>query len=804
MLKNYLRIAYRNLLKNGVFSFVNVFGLTIGMVAFLLIIHYVRFERSYENFNPNADNLYRVTLDIYNGSEYVVTDCETHAPLGPLLKRELPEITDYVRLYRHDDGLMNIKVGTDHYLEEAPYYADPSVFKLLDLKLLHGDARQALRDPKEVALSETTAKKYFGRTDVIGEAVEVLGDVFRISAVFADLPPNTHLKFGVLFSHATLPAIRKWYKEDDWNGNNEYTYLLTKPDLDLVQFNKKISDLCVKLKDKIGSARFVAEPVKSIHLYSNKTYEPEANGNARAVNFLLIIASFILIIAWVNYINLSTARAVERSREVGIRKVMGSAKIQLILQFLSESLIINLFAGTCSFILFQVLLPLFRDLTGQPLPLTFLQDQSFWFIYFGVLLAGSLLSGTYPAFVLSSFQPVQVLKGKFRSSLHGQHLRKALVVFQFAATVILMAGMGTVYLQVKHLRNVDLGVELDQTLVVRTPGLDSDDSLSRISFQSFKNGLLQHNEIQRVGSSGAIPGVSLNELGSTSFTRLGKKKDDGGYTFYIFGADADFIPTLNMNMIAGRNFEAGVPNHDRVIVNEEAVHRLGFENVAEAIGSKVTFQTRWPGEPATIIGVLKNFYQRSPKEEHIPMLLRYSENSEYISVKLKSADIHETLESVRKTWDRVFPNSQFVYFFMQENYDQQFQSDIQFGRVMATFSGLAVLIACLGLFGLSSYIIVQRTKEIGIRKVLGASVGQIVQLLSQDFANVVLIAALIALPAAYFVMDNWLSHYAVRIQLSVWIFIIPVVVILSIAMLTVSFQTIRTALANPAKSLKQE
>jgi putative ABC transport system permease protein len=572
----------------------------------------------------------------------------------------------------------------------------------------------------------------------------------------------------------------------------------------LVNFNAKLRVLSIELKDKIGNARYVAEPVKAIHLYSNKTYEPEVNGSAKAVNFLMIIAVFILVIAWVNYINLSTARAIERAREVGIRKVMGSVRAQLVLQFLSESVIVNILAAGLALLLFQVLLPMFRDLTGQPLTLAYWQDPIFWFIFSGLLVAGALLSGLYPAVVLSSFQPAAVLKGKFRSSSHGQLLRRSLVIFQFASTVVLVIGMVTVYRQVNYLRTYDLGMNIAQTLVVRAPSTGGADSLFHSAFQTLKTELLRNPEIKRVARSESLPGLSLHELSSTMFTRVGQESANGSYEYYHFSVDADFMPALDMKLVAGRSFESGKLNQDQIIINEEAANRLGFGTPEEAIGAKVTYKTRWGGDPSTIIGVMRNFYQRSPKEKHIPMVFRYGEGASYFSIRLNSNDLHETVAAVKNTWGTVFPNSVFHYFFLDEKYDQQYQSDGKFGQIIATFSGLAVLIACLGLFGLSSYTIVQRTKEIGIRKVLGASVTQIVTLLTGDFARVVLLASVLALPVAWFGIEQWLSGYAVRVSPNVWVFLLPVVLILAIALLTVSFQTVKTAVANPTESLKQE
>jgi putative ABC transport system permease protein len=796
-----VRMAYRSLMKMKAFSFINIFGLGIGMAAFLFIIHYVRYEWSYEGYNKNVKDIYRVTLDNYNGSEYVMTDCETHPPLGPLLKETMPEVRDFVRMF-HIDNLKEITANSKKFLEDDIYLADQSIFEIFSVNVLKGD--KLLSEPFQAALTLSTANKYFGDADPVGQTIEINKHVYHITSVIENVPSNTHLKFNILLSHSSLVKISAWYKEDDWRANNEFTYLLMTSGTDILSFNKKLTNLSIELKDKINYSRYAAEPMKDIHLYSNKSFEPEANGSARIVYFLLIIAAFIIVIAWVNYINLSTARAMERAREVGIRKVMGSLKRQLIFQFLSESVIVNVLGGLIALMLFYATLPIFRDLTGQSFSLVFINDTVFWYLLLSLIFIGSILSGIYPALVLSSFQPAAVLKGKFQSSVHGQRLRKGLVIFQFSATVVLIVCLSAVYMQINFLRNYDLGVNIDQTLIIRAPHVDLADSLYKESLKGLKTELLRNSEIEKIASADAVPGVSVHELSTTGMRRYGEEKGKGNYEYYFFAVDEDFIQTLSMTLLAGRNFQGGVPNHDEVIISEEAAKLLGFPNAEAAVGEKITFRTRMEQQYSTVIGVLKNYHQRSPKEKPVPMLFCYGSRLDYLAVRLKSDDMKKSIQLVKATWDQIFPNAMFNYFFLDEVYNNQYQSDVRFGRVIATFSGLAVFIACLGLFGLSSYTIVQRSKEIGIRKVLGASVNQIVQLLSIDFVKVIMIASLLAMPLAYFVISEWLSTYSVRINLNILMFIVPVIIILLMALITVSFQTIRTAIANPVDSLKQE
>ncbi|HEX6893405.1 MAG TPA: ABC transporter permease, partial [Chryseolinea sp.] len=756
MIKNYLLIAVRSLKKNPVFTFINIFGLALGMAAFLFIIHYVRYEHSYENFHTKADDIHRVTLDIYNGSEYFVTDCETHAPIGPLLKREMPEVLDFVRMYSVD-GKNELKVQSKKVFAEKIYYADSSIFNVFTIDLIYGDRKQALAGPYKAVISASVAKNLFGKEDVIGQTFEIDRIPFQITGIMKDLPQNTHLKINVMFSHSTLPKIREGYTEENWNGNNEFLYLLLAPGTDLQAFNKKVFDRSIALKPSIGDARFVAEPIKTIHLYSNKTYEPEPNGSARVVYFLTIIAAFIIVIAWMNYVNLSTARAVERAREVGIRKVMGSLRIQLIFQFLSESVVINLVAAILSAVLFEAGLPLFQQLVGQPLAQHFMDDPTYWYIFGAMLVVGTLSSGIYPAFVLSSFKPAAVLKGRFYSSSHGQLLRKGLVIFQFAVTVLLIVCVSTVYLQLDHLQTVDLGMNVEQTVAVRAPSNEGPDTTYLRSLNKLKSDLLADHHIISVAKAGSLPGLPYDQLSSTMFTRTGAAETSGKFEYYYHSVDADFFQTMNISFAAGRNFESDQANHERIVVNETAVERLGFKSPQEAIGQKVDFYTRWPGEPSTIIGVVRNYYQRSPKENFIPMVYHYNDWVSYLVVKTRTDDVASSIAAIRNAFTNNYPNSTFDYFFIDEMYNDQYLAESRFGRVVVTFSVLAVMIACLGLFGLSSYTIAQRTKEIGIRKVLGASVSQIVTLLSGNFIRVVLVASLLALPVAWLAMTEWLS-----------------------------------------------
>ncbi len=799
MFSNYFKISVRTLLKNRIFSMINISGLAIGMSVFLLIAHYIRFEKSYEDYNEKASDVFRITLDIYKGEEYVMTDCGMYAPIGAMLKEQMPEVLDFARMWQH--GNQEVKVGTNVFYEEQIYFADPSALSMFSFNVLSGNAATALSDPFQVMISESMAMKYFNRLDVLNETIEIKKNRYKITGVLADSPANTHLKAQFLLSHASLAKRTELdYKENEFQGNSEYTYLLMTEGADLSAFNEKLNRFSLDQANNIGDDRIVADRMKDIHLYSNKAYEPEVNGNARSVYFLLVIAISILVIAWINYVNLSTARAINRAREVGIRKVIGSLRIQLIWQFLSESFLVSLLAAALSLVIIYMALPVIINLSGQTLPVNIFATIDFWYLFVGILFFGSILSGLYPAFVLSSFRPIAVLKGKFSSSLEGQWLRKGLVIFQFASTVILIICVSTVYKQINFLQQQELGMNIEQMLVLRSPTLKSD-SVYLIKAATFKKELNSLSGINRVTQSGVLPGLSLADFSTTgNVLRPGQEKNDKGFIYYINPIDENFIPAFEMKLIAGKNFENDKSTDTQVIINEATMHALGFKNAEEAVGSTLLAYN----QQRSIIGVLKNFHQRSPKEKHIPMVYWYSNQADYFSLKVSANDMQQAIASVIAVWDKVYPDSPVDYFFLDQKYNQQYKSDQQFGDIIGVFSTLAILIACLGLFGLSSYTVVQRSKEIGIRKILGSSVTQIVNLLSRNFIRLMLIAGIVAMPFAYFVMDEWLSGFAVRININVWMFIVPVISIICIAMITIGFQTIQAAHTNPVDHLKHE
>jgi len=799
MIRNYLIIALRNLLKNGTFSLINILGLAIGIASTLLISHYVNFERSYEHIHKNADNIFRITLDLYNGSEFIENDCEMYQTIGPEFKEKMPEVLDFVRMMNWDP--MQITANQKVNYEQSIYMADPSVFTMFSYGILQGDPYAQFDQPYKSVVTESIAMKYFGRLEIVGETFRLGNskEPIEIVGVMEDVSQNTHLKFDILISHATIPKFYRWYEKYPWN-NNEYTYLLMTEGIQVSDFNKKLKEYSLS-KERLEGEIIVSERIKDIHLYSNKTFEPEVNGSAQTVNFMSMIAIFIMIIAWVNYINLSTARATERAREVGIRKVVGSSRNQLIGQFMLEAFLVNMIAATLAYTFVQIGIPFFKELTGQPLAADLYNNTQLWLLLLSIVAIGTILSGIYPALVLSSFKPVVVLKGKFRNSAFGIVLRKGLIVFQFLATVVLMSVSLSVYQQIDFLTDKDLGVDLNNTIALRAPQLGISDSLYLIQANAFKNIIESHASIEKMAISGALSGGNNHEVGTTDYVlRVGADENENSANYHNFNINHDFLSALDLQLAAGKNFVDG-SNKDMVIINERAVETLGFQSSEDAVGKHITYGGNSSSE---IIGVVKNYHQRSPKEAFVPMIFYYSKGGDFFLVKYNQGTTTQTIEAISKSWQSLFDGAALEYFFLNDRYNQQYESDRRFSKVTALFTILSIIIAILGLFGLSSFTILQRTKEIGVRKVLGASVKSIVQMLSKDFLKLIVLSGMLAVPVAYFLIQLWLENYANKIPISWGLLVFPLAVILGIAFLTILGQTIRSATANPVDSLKYE
>lgn len=808
MLQNYFKATIRNLWKYKIFSTINILGIAIGMTAGLLILHYVSFEYSYDTFHPDVQRVYRVTTDNYKGDVITNRDAMSYNRVGPVLKKDLPEVLEYARALSVGNGFNFIKDGVKKR-EEKAYLVDPSFLDLFPYKIIAGDAKKALTEPFSIVLTESIAKKYFQNESPIGQTLKITdgryAHVYTVRSVMEDTPENTHLKFNMLLSYETV-----WSVGDslNWSRYNDYTYILAKEGTDTESLKTKVFDLSAEKYQKDNTLRFHLQPVTDIHLHSDFTYEAEVNGDAQTVNFLIVVAFIIILIAWVNYVNLSTARAMDRAKEVGLRKVIGAHRKQLIYQFLIESSFVNGIALLLAIIFTELSIPIFNDFLGKELPMNIWESQYFLEVIIFMFVVGVLLSGTYPAIVLSSFQPVQVLKGKFRNSKSGIFLRKGLVIFQFAASIVLIAGTITVYLQIDFMQKQDLGMNIDKVLTFRTPAYQNGlDSLYVSKFRTFKQRINNITNVKSIGVSSTIPASGPSSISSFSGGLNWDKTDkkERGITYYMIAIDEDFLSTYQIEMLAGRNFNRKDTTR-RIIINEAALKLVGLPNTKAAIGENLIIGTN-DDNKYEVVGVMKDYNRLSLKHAVEPTIYFYrpNDNFSHFSVKLLAdKDLNNTISQIEKIWMQMFPEHIFEYNFMDERFDAQYKSERQFGQISNVFSLLAILIACFGLFGLSSFTIMKRSKEIGIRKVLGASLPSLMTLLSKEVIQLTLISTLIAIPLAYYVLNIWLQNYSYRVSLQWWLFLVPTMLVLSISLLTISYQIIKATQANPVNVLKNE
>ena len=822
MIRNYLIIAYRNLVRNKIYSLINIFGLAIGMAACFFIFQYVHFESSYDKFNKNIDRLYRIPISYSGSLSNVPMTVSNHPAVAPAMKNDFPEVQDFTRVV-NTSLFLNASTLTYHvgkndektFNEDKLFVADASFFNIFSYPLVAGDRTTCLLEARSLVISESLARKYFGDADAIGKTVSLNGDLpLKITAVFKDVPENSHLKFDGLLSFNTLG--KEWgYTE--WKYPEFYNYILLAPGADPEKLKAKFPAFVEKylgsvMKELNFRCAFHLQRVSDIHLTSNHRNEAEANGSEKEVSFLFIIGIFILVIAWINYVNLSTARSMERAKEVGLRKVVGAPRRQLIVQFLFESVVINIIALLLAAILVISCMPFIHGFIGKDISAGFFSTGlgstvSFWLFAILIFLAGALLVGSYPALVLSSFKPVTVLKGLIVKSNTGISLRRVLVSFQFVLSIILIAATMVIYQQLSFMRNRDLGYKKDQLLILKAPVYKDSTYPDKVSY--FNTELKRNPAVLDVASSSEIPGKSI--LDRNSMRKRGEE-ESLKLTAYFLEMDENFIPTYQLQLVAGRNFQSTDsvgfrpgPNTN-ILINEAAAAELGFTNPKEALNQNIVFK-RGPFQfPSTVVGVIKNFHQRSLKEKFDPVLCYYPSRADwkYITIKLNASNLTTSIPDIEKLYKSSFAGSPFQYFFLDDYFNQQYHSDQRLGKVFGLFAFLAIIIACLGLLGLSSFIIRLRIKEIGIRKVLGASVSGIVILFSKDFVRLVIIASVIAVPVIYFAAQKWLDNYAFHIRLSWLMFVAPPVLLLIISLITVAFQSLKAALLPSVKSLRRE
>jgi len=805
MLKNYFKITWRNLVRHRSYAIINILGLAIGIAACLLILQYVYYELSYDQFHQKKDRVYRVIQDRYDNGKLSTQWAAGAFAAGRNFKDAFPEIEEYVSMTGR--GASVIKDGDRVIKLERTYFTSEAFFRLFSYPLLQGDPKTALKEPYTAVLTETSAKKLFGTANALGKSIRINQNKnYTITGVIRDIPENSHMAADILLSYSTfIKEVGPDNNPDNaWDWDGCFTYVLLKPGADPKALEKKLTLLVAEKngaswKQFNASAAFYLQPMTDIHLYSNRMIEFKANGDGKTVYLLLGIAFFVVIIAWVNYINLATAKAVGRAREVGIRKAVGSQRSQLIFQFLFESALMNALALVLALLIILAVLPGFNRMTGMQLSLALLAGKNFLLPFFGLFLLGAFFSGIYPAIVLSGFNPITVLKGTMVSTGRGAILRKSLVVFQFTASLFLLIGTLTVSRQVNYMQDQELGINIDQTLVVKEPIVTGADSLFAGKTTAFTNELLKIPAISKVAVSSSIPGepVGWNAGG----IRLISAPENTQKQFRVIAVDYEYIDLMELKLLGGRKFSRDFGDKKGVIFNEAGLKLMGFDKPEEIIGKDIYF---W-GDTLTVHGIVSNFHQQSLRDAFEPLILRLIPDLRgYYSVKLKAADIHQTITAVRKSWDTFFPGNTFEYFFLDEHFNDQYNADRRFGQVFSIFTCMAIFVACLGLFGLASFTTIQKTKEIGIRKVLGASVVSILRLLYKEFAVLIIVSFFVATPIAWYAATQWLQGYAFRINVQQGLFLIPFFVMMVIALLTVSIQTIRAALANPVNSLRTE
>lgn len=819
MLRNHLFVALRNFQKRKSFTFINILGLTVGMTVCLLILTYARYEMSFDKFHSRSNEIYRVTVDIYNGENFQVADAQCYPGAGLLAKEDMSEIEDYA-MVRHFGRLL-FQNEDKAFNEDRAYFATASWLNVFDWDMVRGDKATALSEPDALVITESTSAKYFGNEDPIGKILDVVPGGAKVPmvvrGVVKDVPENAHLKFDILVSYeSAIKYMGSSY--DDFNGNNEFMYLLANKTLNENDFKKRLNKIYF---EKVGGTfeergdSLAVQALTDIHLNSDKTFEAEVNGNGSIVNILLIVAGFILVIAWVNYINLSTARAMERGKEVGVRKVLGSTKSSLMIQFLLESFMLNFFALVLTLTCIQGVLPFFNDLTGISLSFNIFKEPGLLSQVALIFLLGSLASGIYPALVLSNYRPLAVLTGRLKDSKGGLFLRKGLVVFQFLITMLLLVGTVTIYQQVDHMRSQSLGINLDQTIVVRSPLVTDNDEQQLEKRRTFKNELTSLAQVSSVAYSETVFGQGTIEMNTTTSFYNILTEEGNGVNFSFYRVDGDFAPTFEFNLLAGRMFDEkldqrveGQGFYEGLLINETSRKIFGFASNEEAIGAKIN---RF-GRQTQVVGVFADYNHHSLKTKVEPTMLFFDPfgySSNYASIKVNGGvnpgeTYKELINDVRETYRGIYPSSDFDYFFLDESFEKQYRADRQFGTVFTTFALITIFVAVLGLFGLVLYEVQQRIKEIGIRKVLGASVFTIIRLLSTSFLKLIVVSVALSLPIAYFGMNEWLSSYAYRIDLSAILFIVPALTLLIIALATVAAQAVKAASENPVKSLRYE
>lgn len=789
MLKNLIKTAFRHILKHFGYSFLNIVGLTLGITSAIFLIIYVSDEVSYDRYHEKADRIYRVSSTIKEPDD-AFTWIVAQLPFGPQVAHDYPEIEAVVRFINMPRALY--KYADKEFNEGNFYYVDSTMFDIFSYKVLKGEVKSALLAPKKIILTERIANKYFGKTDPIGKTLTTGTDTYEVTAVIQDVPTNSHFRFDALAARNNLPK-----NIGSWGNFGVFTYILLPEKTDVKAFEKKLEGMYDAYMKTIFeplkiTIKYNLEPLTRIHLYSTNAQEPEPTGSVTYVYIFAIVAIFLVLIAAMNYMNLATARSTRRAREVGLRKVVGSRRSPLVMQFLSESIVLTIVSLIISIILIIILLPKFNTLAAKSFTLAILHSPTVLLSLLAVVIIVGICGGSYPAFFLSRFSPVTVLKGEITQGSAGSLFRKILVVIQFSVSVIMIICTLVVFGQLNFLKSMDQG--FDQKNVVE---LQLNGEMVR-KYPVLKQVLREDQNIKYVTSTNTPVGAGSGKVIFKVETDQGMS--DRGINFAI--VDQDFIETLGVSMVSGRDFEEDMPSDTiaGVVVNETFVKRMSW---AEPVGKKVTLGNFINGR---VIGVMKDYHQTGMYNNIESLLLVYrpKNNSNIVYIKLSGLDNTKTLSFIENKWKEIFPDQPFVYQYLTERFNGQFVADEKRGKIFTIFTILAILIACLGLFGLASYMVEQRTKEIGIRKVFGANENTILGLISKDFLVLVVIGIVIAIPVAYLFMSKWLENYVYRSKIGGMVLILAAVLTIIITFATISYKAYQAAVMNPARALKTE
>ncbi len=826
MLRNYLTIAIRNLRKQSFYSIINVAGLAVGIAACLVIVLFIIDELGYDKYNTKAGRIYRINSEIkYGGNYYHMTT--SAAPMASALREDYPEIESTVRFRTYAPYLVKTAEGVENIKEENVWWTDSTFFEIFSVRVLEGDPRTALRDPASIAISKRTAEKYFPQRSALGQYL-ILDNNYhaKVTAVFENMPAASHFHFDILISVVgNWAPVAKEANSTVFFSNNFTTYVLLREGADPKAFEAKLPGFLKKYVGpqlaKVVGGDFTMEkfkaggnmwelslmPLLDIHLHSDLKGEFEQNGSMTYVYLLGTVALFILTIACINFMNLSTARSSNRAKEVGVRKVMGSLRIHLVRQFLTESILVTLLAFILSVGIALLFLPLFNDLALKQLSIPFTSATFYLSLAAGVLVIG-ILAGVYPSFFLSAFKPVNVLKGRFVPGTGSGFTRSALVVFQFVISIFLIIGATTINRQLKYIQNKKLGFSKDQVIVVHDAY-----ALRPNKVQTFKEEVLKNSNIKTGTITGFLPVEGNSYRNDNPFWKEGAMPAmENAVSLQEWAVDNDYVETLGMSIKLGRGFSADFPSDSSaVVLNEAAVQQ--FEFGTNPLGKKIcTINGRRPdGLPDpdkirswTVIGVVENFHFSNMREGITSLGLFLNESDGNVSFRFSAKDTQEIILSIEKVWNGLAPDQPFQYSFLDEDFGRMYAAEQRLGKTFAFFAGLAIVIACLGLFALTAFTAEQRTKEIGIRKVLGASVSSIVMLLSKEFGKLILIAFILASPIAWYGIDWWLKSYAYKTEIGITVYVLAGISALIIAWITMGYQSIKAATSDPVKSLRSE